>query len=152
MITGLKIAGADSLAKIYGFDGKFVLSPGFKFTFAAGEVIYEEESGFKNDAGDPIMTIFVAREVAGKVEGLTLGALTRTTLPGNAQVNPMASKYIPGFVAGPVTPLSSDRVSARKLVDDLAGKTIELQAVQSYNAVSAKGKAYTGKCYTWKTL
>ena len=155
MITGLNIASAASLARVYGFDGKFVLSPGFKFTFAAGEVIYEENSGFstKNEDGteSPIMTIFVARENAGKIEGLTLGALTRTTLPGNAQINPMASKYIAGFVNDPNHKgLVTDRLSARQLVDSLAGRTIELQAIIAYNAVSAKGKAYTGKQYIWK--
>lgn len=155
MIQGLTPASTASVAKTYGFDGKFVLEAGFEHTFdAEGSIPYEEKSGFKTVAtatepSEDIMTVFFAKKVGEKLEGLTMGALTRGTLPSSAKVDAQASRYMQGVNINNIKPLFTTKVTASQVATALAGKTIQLQAVQAYKATSAKGVDYNGKTYYW---
>lgn len=156
MIEKLTVASPTSLERTFGFDGKFVVKAGFKFTFAQGEIIYEQRSGFKvqdgDRKGDDIMTLFVAREVGAdkKIEALTLNALARTSLPAGATIMP-GGEVIDLYDVNKDIALTNGSMTARALIDSLAGKTLVLAKITPYQAINTRNRQlYTGKCYHWQ--
>lgn len=154
LLSELKKASAEELSKkVYGFDDKMVITPGFTFTFGADELVYTEPSGFSREnpdtkAMEPIDTFYVARQEGEKIVALNLATLVRQTLPNGAFATGIQahSTYQVGKV---YPPLVQGKKNAGELVKSLAGRTITLLAIVPYNATSAKGKPYSGKQYIW---
>lgn len=158
MALALVEASKDELKSVMvGFDGKFIVAPGFSLKISKDMKVFKQDSGFKYRSGDhkgePIITYYLAKDPeAKKLECVTFSALQRGTVPARAEDKTYKGKDGGMDVdkARSLPVLMDSRMSIADALADLDGKTIELIGVTSYTVKPDDLPKFTARSYHWQ--